>query len=205
MGAGLGVAMAGGRNGGRDRAPRADDDFMPTPPEGPQALLDAELRFIRHAYRGKVWECACGNGAMSRVLQSEFNVVSTNLADRGYGTTGVDFLKQTELQGDVIITNPPFKLADEFIRKGFSLRPSYMAMLLPSSFWHAAGPTKRRDDLFRQCTPSRVLPLGFRLDFENLGHPVMNCSWSIWEPRRVVSKCELLPSARRPWKKGSVS
>ena len=60
--------------------------FYPTPPEATQALLDRE-KFI-----GNVYECACGDGAMSKVLiKNGYNVYSSDLIDRGYGKTKLDF------------------------------------------------------------------------------------------------------------------
>ena len=62
-------------------------DFFPTPSWATHALMDVE------PFVGDIWECACGDGAMSEVLQSTGNrVVSSDLVDRGYGEGEVDFL-----------------------------------------------------------------------------------------------------------------
>src|SRR5690348_14245706 len=61
-------------------------DFFPTPAWATHALLENE-RFER-----EVWECACGDGAMSRVLESRaLPVISSDLYARGYGESGRDF------------------------------------------------------------------------------------------------------------------
>ena len=94
-----------------DAKNRARDDFYPTPPEGTWALLSA-IRFA-----GTIWEPACGDGSISRVLEAAgYKVTSTDLVDRGYGTSPVDFLLDYQTKADNIITNPPFKLAEEFAR-----------------------------------------------------------------------------------------
>ncbi len=93
---------------------RHKDDFYATPPEATRALLSVET------FKGLIWEPACGDGAISRVLQERYPVVSTDLVDRGFGPSGQDFLMQTRVV-DNIITNPPFKLATEFIRKSLDL------------------------------------------------------------------------------------
>ena len=64
---------------------RQKDDFYPTPPEAVEALLSVE-KFI-----GDIWEPACGDGAISKVLEVEHNVVSSDLNDYGFGKSGVDF------------------------------------------------------------------------------------------------------------------
>ena len=66
---------------------RLSDDFYATPAWVTEALL----RHIR--FRGPIWEPCCGDGAMSTVLgRHGYEVVSTDIADRGFGTPGVDFL-----------------------------------------------------------------------------------------------------------------
>lgn len=47
-----------------------------------------------------------------------FEVESSDLFDRGFGHTGFNFLERTELFEGSIITNPPYSLSDEFVKKG---------------------------------------------------------------------------------------
>lgn len=76
--------IAGHKNNGE----RERDDFYPTPPHATQTLLDMVK------FEGDVWECACGDEAISKVLeQNGFKVYSSDLFDRGYGDVGVDFFK----------------------------------------------------------------------------------------------------------------
>ena len=99
--------------GHNSKGDREKDDFYPTPKNATQALLD------RQKFDGNIYECACGNGAMSKVMiDNGYNVYSSDLIDRGYGETGIDFLKSTK-QVDNIVTNPPFNLATEFTLKSF--------------------------------------------------------------------------------------
>lgn len=166
----LGAAMAGG-NGGRRK-----DDFYPTTPEPIYALIES-LMGEMDLSQIDVWECACGDGAMSRILEQHFkSVVSTDLIDRGYGDTGVDFLKTMGLLAPVIITNPPFKLAEKFIRHGHALGAEMIILLLKSTYWHAAS----RVPLFVKHPPCHVAPLTFRVDFTGQGSPTMDVSWFFW-------------------------
>ena len=81
-------------------------DFFPTPAWATYALIDNER------LRGDTWECACGDGAMSRVLETAGSrtVISSDLFDRGYGDHGVDFV-DAKRKTDNIITNPPYNCA----------------------------------------------------------------------------------------------
>jgi len=57
-----------------------------------------------------------GKGILAEELKkSGYNVKATDLIDRGYGDGVVDFLKQKEkVYHTNILTNPPFKLAEQF-------------------------------------------------------------------------------------------
>ncbi len=82
---------------------RAAFEFYPTPPEATRALLSVET------FTGSIWEPACGDGAISKVLiEAGYQVVSTDLIDRGFGRGGEDFLKSTRPLAKNIITNPPY-------------------------------------------------------------------------------------------------
>lgn len=78
-------------------------EFYPTPPEATRALLAVE------SFEGDIWEPACGDGAISKVLEAAgYQVVSTDLIDRGYGAGGHNFLKSDRPLAKNIITNPPY-------------------------------------------------------------------------------------------------
>ncbi len=84
---------------------RENRDFYATP----SWVTDALLRHVR--LRGPVWEPCCGDGAMSTVLAAQgYDVVSTDIADRGFGTPGVNFLTCHEMPAGCrsIVTNPPY-------------------------------------------------------------------------------------------------
>lgn len=103
--------------GGRLSPFRAPYEFYPTPPEATRALLAAE------AFDGGIWEPACGDGAISKVLEKAgYDVTSTDLVDHGYGQHGVDFLTQHLPRAKHIVTNPPYGrgLADAFVRKALN-------------------------------------------------------------------------------------
>lgn len=84
---------------------REGRDFYATPVWGTEALL----RHVR--LRGPIWEPCCETGAMSTVLGGHgYEVVSTDIADHGFGTPGIDFLACRAVPGGCrcIVTNPPY-------------------------------------------------------------------------------------------------
>lgn len=89
-------------------------DFYPTPKWATYALIDNE------AFKGDIWECACGDGAMSDVLsETGSTVLSSDLYDRGFGEVGHDFLSTNRAYQN-IITNPPFNSAEGFVAKSLN-------------------------------------------------------------------------------------
>lgn len=158
-------------NGG----PRRDHDFYPTPPEPTQALLPWMAEWPK-----RVWEPACGDGGIAQpLMRGGFDVVGTDLIDRGFGHGGVDFLQTSELRAPSIVTNPPFgALAHPFIEHALNLGVGHMAMLLNLNFWSAA----KRTPLWNRRKPAAVLALCWRPDFTGAGSPYFNCAWTIWNP-----------------------
>lgn len=119
---------------------REQDDFYATDPVALERLLDGcsdwLLDIFTDAKDTAVWECACGNGNLAdKLLHRRFNVWATDLKDRGYGMSGVDFLQTTRTPEDginVIITNPPYSLANEFILHALDILPEggvYVALM----------------------------------------------------------------------------
>lgn len=169
---GLGASMAGGNSS----TGRKDEDFYPSPFEVTEALLN-NMTFSRGGVKLKVHECACGTGDMAEVIKAHgYDVVSTDLIDRGYGAT-LDFLTLAQPLAPVVITNPPFNLAGEFIEHALDdLRIEALALVLKSTYWHA----KTRKPLFDRFKPRIVAPLLWRPDFLGLGRPTMEVAWTIW-------------------------
>ena len=127
---------------------REKDDFYPTPPSAVYPLLNIER------FDGSVWEPACGDGAMADAIKDYgYDVVSTDLVDRGYGKSGVDFLMEREALADNIMTNPPYKLAQEFIQHAIDLGVKKHVWLLRLAFLEGV---KRFNELYAYNPPARL-------------------------------------------------
>jgi hypothetical protein len=165
--------MAGGASPKHDRS---DADYYPTPVDCTIALLNRCPQFAT----GVVWEPACGDGAISKVIaQRGACVLSTDLYARGYGVSGLNFLTFPTFPAVTsIVTNPPFNLASEFIARSRRADLPF-AMLLKATYWHAAS----RLSLFRDTGPSMVLPMLWRPAFapERGKSPTMEFCWTVWD------------------------
>ena len=131
--------------GKTDNFIREDNDFYATYPKTTKALLDVFnlVDLDKRRPKTSILEPACGTGHISKVLSHYYpnaDIISTDLINRGYGQGGIDFLTYDYgRKFDVIITNPPFKIAKEFIERGLELANDYVVMLLKIQFLESKG------------------------------------------------------------------
>lgn len=143
---------------------RQEDDFYETPAEGVTRLLDRHD--LAPSADTLIWECAAGRGAIANVLTEHgYTVRSTELRDRGFGETGVDFLKagrpDTAGRPLAIFTNPPFKYSMPFIEHSLELLEAGEScyFLLRLSFLEG----QKRKAFFETSNPEFVAVFGKRI------------------------------------------
>ncbi len=161
---------------------RQQHDYYATEPRAMELLL-AEEQFAP-----VIWECACGEGHLSKVLEAHgFEVTSTDLIYRGFGDPEpLDFLKDTleDFEGD-IITNPPYKYALEFIQRALESVQTgrKVAMFLKLTFLEG----KKRKEFFLY-NPSKTIYMNSSClncamngDFEKYTSSAVAYAWFVWE------------------------
>ncbi len=159
---------------------REKDDFYPTPAALVRPMLAMEK------FEGLVWECACGDGAISRFFGSD-RCVSTDLVDRGYGGSGVNFLAQEKLLAPNIVTNPPFKLWLPFARHAHTL--GARKVVLFSRLLTLEG--KANSAMMRETGLTRILISAGRVNILppgaiDKGHNGTTAyAWYVWERGHV--------------------
>lgn len=160
---------------------RASYDFYATDPHMAEELC-------KHVELVNVWECACGAGHLAKVFE-RYGLLgrATDIVDRGYGESGVDFLLQTEQWNGDIVTNPPYKYAREFVEHALRLvrNGSLVCMFLKLTFLEGQG----RRGFFERYPPSNVIVSVKRVqcakngDFEKypLTGSAAAYAWFIWQ------------------------
>jgi len=172
------IQVIGGRNFAQQD--RQTEDFYATEPKATELLLELE------SFAPDIWEPACGQGHISEVLINKGHCVkSTDLIDRGYGSSTEDFLLYDGYWDGDIITNPPYKLAQQFIEKSLSLIPDgrRVAMFLPIRYLEG----KARKRMFLRFPPEKIYVSSSRLkcaingSFEEMTGSAVCYSWFIWK------------------------
>ena len=86
---------------------REENDYYSTDEDCVRDLLRVE------SFSHTILEPCCGEGAISKTLEEAgYEVISSDLIDRGYGKTGVDMFSYHDVDYDAI-TNQPYGLASD--------------------------------------------------------------------------------------------
>jgi hypothetical protein len=162
---------------------REKHDYYATEPKALELLLKLEN------FSNNIWECACGGGHLSEVLKKNgYNVRSTDLIDRNYATEFLDFLSidNIDLWNGDIITNPPYKYAEQFVEKAISIieEKNKVAMFMGIQFLEG----KKRREFLKSYPIKTVYVSSSRLncakngDFDKYKDNSARCyAWYIWE------------------------
>lgn len=170
-------------------------DLYETPSCAVEALLANEP--LPH----HIWEPACGRGAIVDILRQRGHTVwATDLCDHGCRQSQfkVDFLmeRQSRIDVEAIVTNPPFSLAQQFVEHALALAPK-VVMLLRLGFLESERRTPILDNgkLARVLVFKKRLPMMHRDGWDGpKSSSAMAFAWYIWdrfhsgptEMRRIV-------------------
>lgn len=182
----------------RNEAHDSLDDF-PTPPWATRALVEHVLYpyFDADLSKQSVWEPACNRGYMAKPLKEYFQRLHTSDI-RDYSLEADDFCQDRVVDFlwpgsespviaangiDWIITNPPFRLAEQFIDRAFALRPrGGVAVILRTAFLEGIG---RHQSLFSTNPPTVVAQFAERVPMvrgrpdEEAASATAYC-WLVW-------------------------
>lgn len=153
-------------------------DLYETPACAVEALLRVE------SLPRLVWEPACGPGSIVEVLEAHgHDVLATDVVNYGTGHWVKDFLYCSGSTDRAIVTNPPYQLAEKFVRKALELSP-LVIMLLRLAFLESV----RRTDILENSGLARIhvfrnrLPMMHRKNWDGpKASSAMPFAWFVWE------------------------
>jgi hypothetical protein len=148
-------------------------DNYPTPNIATLSLLALEK------FPGVVWEPACGSGNIARHFPG--CMASDIRTDNIFGEVGVDFLKETRFVNH-IVTNPPYRLAQQFVEHALECVDGKVAMLCKLAFLEG----KARYLLFKKHPIKTVYVFSKRLPIAKEGDTRKQSSmipfaWFVWD------------------------
>lgn len=185
------------------------DDF-PTPPWAVRAFMEMVSDIIPP--ESTVWEPAANRGYMARALLDYVqDVFVSDIHNYGAGFDVYDFLMPGDplWVPDWVITNPPFRLAQQFVERGLQVADRGVAVLVRSVWAEGAG---RFADLFSQRPPSRILQYVERVPmvkgrYDPKASTATSYAWFVWEHGFTSGRTQFTwipPSRKRLERAGDV-
>lgn len=182
--------------------PKDSPDDFPTPPWATRGLLEHIIDHTESLTHLTCLEPACGAGHMAKVLKEYFaEVQSSDAFTYGYGAVR-DFIEEPYKASsfDWVITNPPFRLAEEFVRVALPIARKGVAILARTVFLESVG---RYEGIFREVPPSkfaqfveRVPMVRGRLDMK--ATTATGYAWLVWEKKsRGLPRLMWVPPCRK--------
>jgi len=186
------------------------DDF-PTQPWATRALVEHIIMKGKEGYasddlkRQLVWEPACNRGHMAEPLHEYFGcVMATDIHDYGYERheRTIDFLFPGNVPAvhvDWIITNPPFRLAEQFILKALEIAQEGVAVIVRTSFLESVG---RYANLFSGNPPSIIAQFTERVPMVKgrltaTGSTATAYCWLVWTKGSGGTRFVWIPPCRK--------
>lgn len=160
---------------------REENDYYATEPLATKLLLEVEK------FNKDIWECACGGMHMTNILKEfNYNVYSTDIIKRHEDCDEiVDFLNTDKKWHGDIITNPPYKHAEKFVRKALDLVDDGNRVAVFCKTLFVEG--KSRGQLYRTQPPKYIYNFSGRVNcakdgrFDLYTSSAVAYSWFIWE------------------------
>lgn len=201
--------------------PHASLDDFPTQPWATRALIKHVIFPNMDVYgpdfvlkKSSVWEPACNRGHMAKPLSEYFGRVHASDIHDYSGESGawcqdrvVDFLFPSSespciaAQGvDWIITNPPFRLAEQFFARAWEIKGVQgLAMIVRTSFLEGVG---RYNSIFKLNPPSIVAQFTERVPMVKgrltaTGSTATSYCWLVWMMGEEGTRLVWIPPCRR--------
>lgn len=192
----------------RIEAKDSPDDF-PTPPWATRALIEYILGNKRALSRQTCLEPACGAGHMVKVLQEYFSQVEyADAYEYGFGPVRNFLTHPTSLNSvDWVITNPPFRLSEEFLLRALTIAREGVAILARTVFIESVG---RYRNIFERRPPTKFAQFTERVPMvkgrlDRKATTATGYAWLVWEKKLSTAAPKLMwvPPCRKTLERAS--
>jgi hypothetical protein len=192
----------------RIEAQDSRDDF-PTPPWATRALLGHVLAEFGPFEVQSALEPACGAGYMAKPLAEHFGqVLASDIHPYGYGAVRDYLAVPYEANSvDWVVTNPPFRLAEEFVQRSLIVARKGVAILARTVFIESVG---RYRKLFLPQPPCRLAQFTERVPMikgklDRTASTATGYAWLVWSKEINTQNPELIwiPPCRKALERDS--
>lgn len=169
---------------------RERNDFYITDPLAIQMLHKYHLLDNNVQY----WECACGNGSLSKeLLRLGYDVYSSDKYDRGYGDVGIDFFECDNIFEGNIITNPPYNLINDWIVHSLDLASNKVYIFARIQ---TIETIKRYNRIFKNNPPVWICPFVKRIKCyrsidTSINRSAVCYAWFIWDNNNSINETKV--------------
>lgn len=164
-------------------------DHFPTPAWATRALCEW-LKERSAIAEMTCWEPACAEGHMARPLAEYFRSVrASDVHDYGFGEVKDFLFPPHDVAADWIVTNPPFRVGDQFAATSLLLARRGVAMLVRTAFLESAD---RYRFLFVDTPPTDILQFVERVPMfkgriNRKGSTATAYCWLVWNRAHMVA------------------
>jgi hypothetical protein len=141
------------------------------------ALLDVEK------LNGDSWDPSCGSGNIPSIMKMRgMNCAASDITNRGYGFTA-DFLSLQCVPTNNIVSNPPYRIIEKYIRRSLELTTNKVCLLARLALLESV----KRQSMFRKTPLARVWVSSRRVSMPPGGTNIkakggsIAYAWFIWE------------------------
>jgi hypothetical protein len=152
-------------------------DYYVEPRWAVDALLNVE------PLPGVSWDPACGAGNIPLALRARgLSCWGSDIADRGFGTTGLDFFEAPDT-ADNIVSNPPYGVIEMYVRRALDKTTFKVCILARLALLESV----KRQTLFRETPLARVWVSARRISMPPGGSTIeakggtIAYAWFTWE------------------------
>lgn len=176
-------------------------DFFPTPPWATRAFCRHVLPAVDiHDLKAlTVWEPACGDGAMARPLAETFGrVIASDIHPYGFGDV-LDFIgMEKPHKPHWVITNPPFRLGEQFVQRALEVSTRGAAMLVRTAFLESLD----RYRLYQAFPPALVAQFVERVPMvrgrlDRKASTATSYCWIVWRHGSQRTEMMWIPPSRK--------
>jgi hypothetical protein len=197
------MSLLPGKKRAQHKQPRVENDWYT------ENRWASEQLFAQVQFTGPIHDPACGEGRIVMAARrAGYEATGSDLVDRGFGETGVDFPTDWRPRATLVF-NAPYKDNEAFITHGLEVASHAVVAIVRIPFLCGQ---ERFWDLYKPCPPSLVLACSERVNMPPGGigadeaGGTSDYAWLAWSrtPLKRRRNCGIVPNGWRRSPHGTI-